>query len=107
MTPTITFCRETVKTLNQHLHAAFRAGNLPQINHVSALRMLADQVPVPAVAARLSVGRSTVYAWLHAFLLDRWTSVQHGSPAGRPSKLTPPQKQRLCDLITAGPEAAG
>ncbi len=42
MTLTITFCRETVKTLNLHLHAAFRAGNLPLIKHISALLMLAD-----------------------------------------------------------------
>ena len=104
---TITFGRQTVKTLNQHLHAAFRAGNLPLIKHVSALLMLADQVPVPAIVERLSVGRSTVYAWLNAFLRDRWSSLHHRKPAGRPPKLTPSQKQRLCALITAGPTAAG
>ncbi len=47
---TITFCRETVKTLNLHLQAAFRAGNLPQIKHVSALLMLADHLPVASCA---------------------------------------------------------
>jgi transposase len=104
---TITFCRETVKTLNQHLQAAFRTGNLAQIKHVSALLMLADQIPVPAIAERLSVGRSTVYAWLTTFLLDRFLSLHHRTASGRPPKLTPSQKQRLCELVAAGPEAAG
>ncbi len=107
MTLTITFCRETVKTLNLHLHAAFRAGNLAQIKHVSALLMLADQLPVPTVADRLKVAPSTVYTWLNAFLLDRSASLQHRTSSGRPSKLTPSQKQRLCDLVAAGPQAAG
>ena len=107
MNLTITFCRETVKLLNQHLQAAFRAGNVPQIKHVSALLMLADQLPVPTIAERLSVGRATVYAWLTSFLLDRDTSLQHRTPSGRPPKLTPSQKQRLGELVEAGPEAAG
>jgi transposase len=104
---TITFCRQTVKALNQHLHAAFRAGDVPRIKHLSALLMLADQRPAPAVAERLGVGRSTVYAWLNAFLVDRFASVQVRKPSGRPAKLTPTQKRRLAALVEAGPEAAG
>jgi transposase len=103
----ITFCRPTVKTLNQHVHAAFRSGNLPQIKRISALLMLADQQSITVVTDRLGVGRSTVYAWLHAFVLDRFASLQVRKPAGRPAKLTPSQKQRLCDLGAAGPAAAG
>ncbi len=75
MNLTITFCRETVKTLNQHLQAALRGGNLPQIKRVTALLLLADQQPVPAVAERLGIGRSTVYTWLHALLVDRLASL--------------------------------
>jgi transposase len=104
---TITFCRQTVKTLNQHVPAAFRSGNLPQIKRLAALLMLADQQSITGVTDRLGVGRSTVYAWLHAFVLDRFASLQGRKPAGRPAKLTPSQKQRLCDLVAAGPEAAG
>jgi transposase len=104
---TITFCRQTVKTLNLHLHAAFRDGNLPQIKRISALLMLAEQHTAAAVAARLGLGRSTVYAWLHAFVLDRFASLQIRKPSGRPAKLMPAQKQRLVALIAAGPEAAG
>jgi transposase len=93
--------------LNQYLQAAFRAGNLPQIKRSSALLMLADQSPIATIMDRLGVGRSTVYAWLHAFVLDRFASLQVRKPSGRPSKLTPTQKQRLAAWITAGPAAAG
>jgi transposase len=89
------------------LQAAFRTGNLAQIKQLSALLMLADQVPVPTITQRLGVGRSTVYGWLTAFLRDRYASLQRHKASGRPPKLTPAQKQRLCDLVAAGPEAAG
>jgi transposase len=104
---TITVGHQTVKTLTHHLHAAFRAGDLACIKRISALLMLADQLPPSTIASRLGVARSSVYAWLHAFLLDRFASLQARKPSGRPAKLTPSQKQRLCDLIAAGPEAAG
>ncbi len=104
---TITFGNATVKTLNLHLHAAFRSGDLPRIKRISALLMLADHLPPRTVAARLGVGRSTVSTWLQALLIDRVDSVRTRRPPGRPAKLSPSQKQRLCDLIAAGPEAAG
>jgi transposase len=104
---TITFSSATVKTLDHQLQAAFRAGDLPRIKRITALLLLAEQRPAAAVATRLGVGRSTVYAWLHAFLVDRFASLQRRTSTGRPAKLTPTQKQRLCALIAAGPEAAG
>ena len=39
MSLTIYFGPEPVKTLNQHLHATFRAGDLPLIKRTSALCM--------------------------------------------------------------------
>ncbi len=47
---TITFGHQTVKALDQHLHAAFRAGDLPCIKRITALLMLADQRSAPVVA---------------------------------------------------------
>jgi len=104
---TITFCRATVKELERHLHAAFRRGDARLIKRISALLLLAEQRPVPQVAARLKVARSTLYSWLHAFMVERWASLRYGKSSGRPPKLTASQKQRLCELINAGPEAAG
>jgi transposase len=104
---TITFTRATVKTLDQELQAAFRRNDLRRVKRISALLQLADgRAPVP-VAERLGLARSTVYAWLRAFLVAGVTSLRPHQSPGRPPKLTPTQKQRLRDLVTAGPEAAG
>ena len=107
MTITIAFERRTVKTLWQELHAALRRGDRPRCQRLAALVLLADGHTPATVAERLAIGRSTVYTWLQAFLVDRWASVRPGNPPGRPAKLTPSQKQQLCALVTAGPEAAG
>ncbi len=56
---------------------------------------------------RLNVCPQTIYHWGQAFVRDRWASLHPKRVPGRPSKLTPTQKARLCELITAGPEAAG
>lgn len=107
MTITIAFERQTVKTLSQELQAAIRARIPQRIKRISALLLLVDQQPVPVVAERFGVGRSTIYAWLHAFLVERWASLRTGCAPGRPAKLTPTQKQQLMAFISAGPEAAG
>jgi transposase len=93
--------------LTQQLQAAFRRADLRLIKRLTALLLLADGQPPEVVAERLALGRSTIYAWLHAFVLDRFASLRYRTSPGRPAKLTPSQKQRLKELITAGPEAAG
>ena len=40
-------------------------------------------------------------------MLHHVASLSYRTSPGRPAKLTPTQKRRLCALITAGPEAAG
>jgi transposase len=104
---TITFCHATVKELTRRLQAAFRGGNLLLIKRLSALLLLAERRPVRRVAERLGVCKQTIYNWLHAFVLDRYDSLPTRRPPGRPAKLTAAQRQRLCELIDAGPEAAG
>ena len=107
MDATITFTRATVKTLDQELQAAFRRNDLRRVKRISALRLLADGHAPVSIAERLGLARSTLYAWLRAFLVEGVASLRPHSSPGRPAKLTPSQKQRLRDLVTAGPEAAG
>jgi len=104
---TIQFSNPTVKALTHQLHLAFRDGDLRRIKRISALLLLADRLPVSRIASRLGVSRETVYTWLHAFMLAGWASLRYRNSLGRPAKLTPTQRQRLCDLVEAGPEAAG
>jgi transposase len=77
------------------------------VQRATALLLLAEQVPVPTVAARVGAGASTVYGWLRAFLAEQFASLACRTSPGRPARLTPTQKQRLRALVAAGPEAAG
>jgi transposase len=104
---TITFTPPTVKQLTHQLQAAFRQGNLRLIKRITGLLLLADRQSPERVAERLGVGRSTIYSWVGAFLVERWASLRYRKAPGRPAKLTATQKQRLKALISAGPEVAG
>jgi transposase len=103
----VRFSQPIVKQLLWHLRLAWRCGNKGRIRRLTALVGLADGRPVTELAERLAVSEETIYAWLRAFLLDRWASVQRRTSLGRPPKLTSTQKHRLKEVITAGPEAAG
>ncbi len=103
----IQFCRATVKELAAVWQRALRRGERRVVERVSALLLLADEQPVPAVAERVGRGAATIYAWLRAFMADRFASLVYRRSPGRPAKLTPSQKQRLRALVLAGPEAAG
>lgn len=86
---------------------AVQRGQPRLIRHISALLSLSDGLAVAEVATRVGVSRATVYAWQQDFVLRRWASLRYGSSPGRPSKLTPTQKERLKALLAAGPLAAG
>ena len=103
----IEFGRATVKQLTAAWHRAFQRGDVRVVRRIAALLLLADQHPAAAVAARVGVSESTIYAWLHAFVLHQGASLVYRTPPGRPARLTKAQKQRLSALISAGPEAAG
>ena len=107
MGPRICFCRPTVNRSTELWQRALRRGDRRVVRRVTALLLLAEQVPAPAVAARVGVSVSTVYAWLHAFLVAQFASLTYRASPGRPARLTKAQEQRLGDLVAAGPEAAG
>jgi transposase len=97
----------TIKALEAVLRQGYRAADRRVMRRVQALLEVGAGRPVGLVAARLGLNETTVYGWLHAFLVDGLTTLRYGRPSGRPSKLTPSQKRRLCDLLEAGPLAAG
>jgi transposase len=51
----------------------------------------------PLVCVRLDQG----------LLIERLENLAYHQAGGRPGKLTPTQKKRLCELVDAGPQAAG
>jgi transposase len=104
---TVHFCGPTVKQLRREWHAAVQRGHSRLIRHISALLAVGAGVPSAEVAERVGVSASTVYRWLQAFIVQRWASLRYGTAPGRPSKLTPAQKERLKELVVAGPLAAG
>ena len=103
----VRFSAAIVKQLLWHLRLAWRCGDKGRIRRLTALVGLAEGQAAAAVAARLGVSTETIYAWLRAFLVERWASLQRRTSPGRPPKLLPAQKQRLKEVIAAGPEAAG
>jgi transposase len=103
----VRFSAALVKQLLWQLRLAWRCGDKARIRRLTALVGLAEERPVAEVAERVGVCEETIYAWLRAFLVDRWASLRRRVSPGRPPKLSPSQKQRLKEVITAGPEAAG
>ena len=98
---------ETRKPLETTLRQAFKGGDVALVKRVTALLGIARGEPVDTVAAGVGVGRSTVYAWLRTFLLEGVAGLHVPWKGGRPPKLTPTQRQRLAEIVRAGPEAAG
>lgn len=103
----VQFCRATVKELQMAWRQAVQRGQPRLIRHLTALLLLGQGQPVVQVAECVGVSPATVYAWRQDFLLRRMGSLRYGTSPGRPSKLTPTQKEQLKALVAAGPLAAG
>lgn len=103
----IQFSSDTVKALAAAWQRARTRGDRRPLTRITALQMVGQRQPVPAVAAFVGVAESTVYGWVAAFLVQGIASLVYRTSPGRPAKLTPAQKVRLTALLDAGPEAAG
>lgn len=107
MNISIRFTGPTVKMLIRRLKYAYDVGNLRLVRRISALLDLTQDETVAQVAETHSVARQTVYDWLKAFLLQGKDSLVYRRSPGRKSRLTKTQKNRLVELVKAGPQAAG
>ncbi|MGI8935956.1 MAG: IS630 family transposase [Phormidesmis sp.] len=98
---------DTIKELIIRRKQALERGDRRPLQRITALLLLPKLEAVDEVACLLAVGTSTVYGWLKDFMPHSFASLRYQRSPGRPSKLTPTQKQRLVELLDAGPEAAG
>ena len=103
----IGFSRPIVKQLQKELQIAYKTSDIRRIKHLMGLLAIAQGQSISQVSEQLGVCAQTVYNWLRAFLCERWESLRTRTSSGRPCKLTRTQKQRLCELIKAGPQACG
>jgi transposase len=90
------------------LQHAYRVGDLRLVRRVSALLSVASKTAtVSEVAELYPVARQTIYDWLKALLCRGEASLAYRQPPGRKPRLTKTQKQRLSELVQAGPQSAG
>jgi transposase len=98
---------ETRKQLELTLRQAFRAGDLALVKRVTVLLEIARGESMVAATTHVGVSRATGYSWLRALLAGGPAGLRVRWRGGRPAKLTATQRQRLAEIVTAGPAAAG
>jgi transposase len=103
----ITLTRATVKDLLAAALHASQAGDQPAVRRYLALVRYATLQSVAATAAELALSADSLYTWLHTLATEGLPALRSAPRSGRPAKLTALQKQRLRELLLAGPEAAG
>lgn len=103
----ILISKETVNELVQALQRAYKAGDAKMVRRITARLNMSKGEKVSEIAVTLSVAPSRVYEWLKRLMIEGVAGLKPNWKGGRPAKLTPNQRQRLGDLIDAGPQAAG
>jgi transposase len=107
MYASIHFTRPTVKMLIEQLQQAYAKADLRLVRRISALLDVARGERIPQVAEKYAVTKQTIYDWLAAFVVHRFDGLVHHRSPGRKPRLTQAQRERLVELVEAGPEAAG
>jgi transposase len=104
----IQLSRATVKDLHSRLQHAYRRDDMRLVRRTTVLiDLLVHHVPVAVVCERWGLSPACIYGWQKAFLLRGLDSLVYGHGGGRQPKLSPKQKQRLVELIDAGPLIVG
>jgi transposase len=98
----------TVKALHAKLHQAYLRDDVRLVRRTTVLiDLLGHHVAMVVLCERWGLSVSCLYDWQRAFLLHGLESVRYRHSGGRRPKLTPKQKQRLVELIEAGPLVVG
>ena len=98
----------TVKALHAKLQQAYRKDDVRLVRRTTVLiDLLVHHVPMAVLCERWGLRASCLYDWQKAFLLHGLESLRYRHSGGRRPKFTPKQKQRLVELIEAGPLVVG
>ena len=98
----------TVKALHTKLQQAYLKDDMRLVRRTTVLLdMLVHQVPIPVLCERWRLSASCLYDWQRAFLIHGLDSLVYRHSGGRRPKLTPRQKNRLVELLEAGPLVVG
>lgn len=100
--------RQTVNAMQDRLHGAYNRGDIRLVRRISTLlEHFVQHTPVSELSVRWGFSVACFYVWLNELLLEGLDSLVYQHAGGRPPRLTKTQRQRLCKLIDAGPQAAG
>jgi len=104
----IQLSRATVKDLHRRLQHAYQCDDVRLVRRTTVLiDLLVHHVPVAVLGERWGLSPACLYGWQQALLLRGMDSLVSRHGGGRRPKLTPGQKQRLVELIEAGPQVVG
>lgn len=98
---------ETVKQLLEALHKAYKSGDAGMVRRINALLDVSRGDTAEMIAEKHGVSVSSVYGWVKALLIEGMSSLKPRWRGGRPTKLTPSQRQQLKTWLEAGTQAAG
>jgi transposase len=98
----------TVKAVHAKLQQAYLKDDVRLVRRTTALiDLLVHHVPMAVLCERWCLSSSCLYDWQRAFLLHGLESLRYRHSGGRRPKLTPKQRQRLVELLEAGPLVVG
>ena len=104
----IQLSRATVKELHSRLQHAYRRDDVRLVRRTTVLiDLLVHHVSVAVLEERWGLSPACIYGWQKAFVLRGFDSLVYGHGGGRRPKLSAKQKQRLVELIEAGPLVVG
>jgi transposase len=98
----------TVKALHARLPQAYLKDDVRLVRRTTVLSdLLVHHVAMAVLCERWGLSASCLYDWQRAFLLHGLESLRYRHSGGRRPKLTTKQKQRLVELLEAGPLVVG
>ena len=98
----------TVRALHARLHQAYLKDDVRLVRRTTVvIDLLVHHVPMAVLCERWGLSSSCLYGWQRAFLLHGRESLYYRHSGGRRPKLTPRQKNRLAELLEAGPQVVG